>query len=640
MIKKIELLVHAGAPSGRKDDERYKTQAEVYLAFDGQVISASSSRPIAPVLLSKARKDRSGNVPLPVDRDEVTALKYDPAIYLDDTQLGYTALDSQLLTSSLALPLGSPPSLVGRASCRPSTPQQNLEGVEPSLESGELASSTHKSSLSQDWAVRKRRREDEVVHAACPEEHGQHTQHKTGDAHHPSQSSYLRSPVLDRSAKKQKVNNANHHPTTVPALISYIPLPENGRTGVAYVGEKPVPSTEHAVPATKTASQQSAGGNESTSELPTSYSLSDITSESSRARQGVSQRSVSDPGPLVASISPTATRAVPTPDKVYGISKHAATQPAKDFRRPEISSPAHVDDKATTSKVGKQAKDGQKAVSKGLPIQQAKHQQPSPIPAEQVRLESGVNAPARTINRVTTSKTDKQANDKQKGVLSVLPAQQAKPQQPSPISAEQVTLPTTIRPPAPAAALDKYTTHVTDALRHLVENPDIAHSYKPVSVARELRPVERGYWLIDCSPWDLELQIHFWQSLAKFIGDGRMGWGVWCSREKEESGTSEDDEDQLGPGGAMQQLGIGTVKVFCWGEIVKHIFLLLYIASKSKVRKEGLQWLDAADKVVVQMRTVKEEQKAESKEAALEKRGHFARIPSILERSQAGGLSK
>jgi hypothetical protein len=44
------------------------------------------------------------------------------------------------------------------------------------------------------------------------------------------------------------------------------------------------------------------------------------------------------------------------------------------------------------------------------------------------------------------------------------------------------------------------------------------------------------------------------------------------------------------------------VRVFCWGEVVRHVYLMLYVASKSKVRKLGLKWIDAEGEVVVQMR--------------------------------------
>jgi hypothetical protein len=44
------------------------------------------------------------------------------------------------------------------------------------------------------------------------------------------------------------------------------------------------------------------------------------------------------------------------------------------------------------------------------------------------------------------------------------------------------------------------------------------------------------------------------------------------------------------------------VRVYCWGEVARHVYLMLYVASKSKVRKLGLKWIDADGEVVVQMR--------------------------------------
>jgi hypothetical protein len=64
------------------------------------------------------------------------------------------------------------------------------------------------------------------------------------------------------------------------------------------------------------------------------------------------------------------------------------------------------------------------------------------------------------------------------------------------------------------------------------------------------------------------------------IESGRVGWGVWYVRELAEL----------------------EVRVFCWGEVVRHVYLMLYVASKSKVRKLGLKWIDAEGEVVVQMR--------------------------------------
>jgi len=140
-----------------------------------------------------------------------------------------------------------------------------------------------------------------------------------------------------------------------------------------------------------------------------------------------------------------------------------------------------------------------------------------------------------------------------------------------------------IRPPDPEVTLDHFTTHVTEHLHWLTKN--VEATYSPASTSRDLRPLERGYWLLSPSSWDTQLQIDFWRFLQQMVGKGNAGWGVWCCREP-----------------AVDGLSLGTVRVFCWGEVVQHVYLMLYVASKSKVRKLGLQWIDAEEVVVVQMR--------------------------------------
>ena len=141
--------------------------------------------------------------------------------------------------------------------------------------------------------------------------------------------------------------------------------------------------------------------------------------------------------------------------------------------------------------------------------------------------------------------------------------------------------------------MDKYTTHVTDSLRFLAEDSEIKGHYQPSTVLRDIRPLERGYWLIDTSSWLSQIQVDFWSFLEKLVGNGSAGWGVWCTRGKSEESVPPCDPNET---------SLGTVKVFCWGEIVKHVYLLLYVASKSKVRKLGLRWIDAEGKTIVQMR--------------------------------------
>lgn len=160
---------------------------------------------------------------------------------------------------------------------------------------------------------------------------------------------------------------------------------------------------------------------------------------------------------------------------------------------------------------------------------------------------------------------------------------------PQPPAASQLdilrTLSTSIHPPEPQISLQSFTTHITPALASLAASKDLEGRYQPASISREVRHLERGYWLFDTSNWNPDLQVHFWQFMEKAIRSGSLGWGVWCTREYQ-----------------VPSDGLGLVKVYCWGEVVQHVYLLLYVASKSQMRKVGARWVDAGDAVVVQMR--------------------------------------
>ncbi|KAK1512822.1 hypothetical protein CTAM01_00217 [Colletotrichum tamarilloi] len=55
------------------------------------------------------------------------------------------------------------------------------------------------------------------------------------------------------------------------------------------------------------------------------------------------------------------------------------------------------------------------------------------------------------------------------------------------------------------------------------------------------------------------------------------GWGVWCKRAEDWS----------------------CIRVYCWGHIVGHIYLALYLASERALKKDAARWLDGAGEVIV-----------------------------------------
>lgn len=199
------------------------------------------------------------------------------------------------------------------------------------------------------------------------------------------------------------------------------------------------------------------------------------------------------------------------------------------------------------------------------------------------------------------------------------------------------TLPLSLQPPPPPISTSTFTTHITPTLSMLTQRLKPARTYKPTHQARELDKLERGYWAMhinivpnaaptpahdQAQPYtkdgagaspdpgsDLpqtwtEIQLtHFWTFLSDFIAkEARAGWGVWCivDRAKDQPHSprthSHTDANIAGNTTIPVQL-----KVYAWGEVAMHIYLMLYLASERRVRGMGLRWVDSREEVVIQM---------------------------------------
>lgn len=536
MLRQIELLVHAGAPSSRRDDDRYMAQAGAYIAFQGRRVERTK---LGEALPAASRSEHGGSqAPLGGDPTNfVAGGDRDASTVLEDTQSAWMALESQLY-SSVLVPRSFSDDEVSPMDQRAKSQDQlrNERWMQPASPNGSP------SEFGSD-VPEKRRQEQFQDQASFHDQTRDHessaipnvVQHQEHDESTLStRSSYLRSPVLDRSAKRkrapQDLDSRKKPRITSEALTSADP-----QHGITKCNERnqqqairPLDQNE----AGTGQSQNLPAANDITSELPTSYSLSNITSGSSRARHGMSQRSASDPGPQLGSISPTALRALP-----------------------ELN---------------------QGAASHGAPLQRSTSGPP--------RVDAVAGFTKKTLPTVNDRNTADQSSPNTR-------SQHAEPDEcPIPPHGACAKLSTEIHPPPPEVGVGTYTTHVTRALKLIAEHPDLPDCYKPVSTTRAILPLERGYWLIKPPPtgpkWTLDWQLEFWETLEKYITSGRFGWGIWCLRERD-------------PG---QSDGLGIIKVYCWGEVVKHIYQLLYTISHSQVRKMGLQWIDGGEEIVVQMR--------------------------------------
>lgn len=97
--------------------------------------------------------------------------------------------------------------------------------------------------------------------------------------------------------------------------------------------------------------------------------------------------------------------------------------------------------------------------------------------------------------------------------------------------------------------------------------------------------------------------------MGEFVGEnGQAGWGTWCVREVVQGGVVGDGDGDGGDDGegshvmaSRQHVEEEVVKVYCWGEVVGEIWLLLWMASKRGVKGIGVRWVDAGGVVVVRM---------------------------------------
>lgn len=96
---------------------------------------------------------------------------------------------------------------------------------------------------------------------------------------------------------------------------------------------------------------------------------------------------------------------------------------------------------------------------------------------------------------------------------------------------------------------------------------DMAHRWCP-EAKRDIDPLERGYWLVDCATWSPEDRLYTWTFVCNYLRKGQAGWGTWCRRDGNH----------------------GWIRLYCWGHVAQHMYLMLYLASKRLMKKTGASW--------------------------------------------------
>lgn len=274
--------------------------------------------------------------------------------------------------------------------------------------------------------------------------------------------------------------------------------------------------------------------------------------------------------------------------------------------------------------------------SLGTPLSVIPDSQPERIPPEPVDLqEIALPQPSPTPRRKSTETNDLPPT-KRSRLDSLPPVNGTKPpdehlnnlgppnndttatREAAPQTPKDITLhlPLEIKPNPPPISTNPFTTHITPTLKMLSTRLNPSRTYTPLQQTRPLDNLERGHWYLrlnltdtlnpkppSSTTWDMPLFTRFWTFLTDFIAkEGRAGWGVWCILEDDGSDKSASSpQNGLEDGGVEKPTRPVTLKVYAWGEIASHIYLILFLASERRVRRMGLQWRDSAEDVVIQM---------------------------------------
>ncbi|KOS20200.1 hypothetical protein ESCO_006102 [Escovopsis weberi] len=122
---------------------------------------------------------------------------------------------------------------------------------------------------------------------------------------------------------------------------------------------------------------------------------------------------------------------------------------------------------------------------------------------------------------------------------------------------------------------------------------DLSSRFRPRLARSPPEPLERGYWLADCAAWPRAARAEAWRFLADYVRSGLAGWGVWCRRDEAPH---------------------AWIRLYCWGHVVEHTYLLLYLASHRLLKKTGAKWFDGGGEVVLEVMPYEEQRVEMSKQ--------------------------
>ncbi|KAI1613859.1 hypothetical protein EDD36DRAFT_209161 [Exophiala viscosa] len=188
------------------------------------------------------------------------------------------------------------------------------------------------------------------------------------------------------------------------------------------------------------------------------------------------------------------------------------------------------------------------------------------------------------------------------------PASQPKTSQHTSLGSLISQLPNEVRGPNPKGGQARYKTHLTTTLQKLAVRVPLSKHFRPAFVARDVNVLERGFWEFSvqivndlgtrrsrrtsadhsvdrphAAQWAEKEFIQFWQNVSRFVSEGKAGWGTAMVKEAAEDGT------------------IWNIRIFTWGEVLGHIWLVLWVLSDKATGRIYMHWVAGDGSVIVKM---------------------------------------
>jgi hypothetical protein len=86
--------------------------------------------------------------------------------------------------------------------------------------------------------------------------------------------------------------------------------------------------------------------------------------------------------------------------------------------------------------------------------------------------------------------------------------------------------------------------------------------------------------------------LGFWEALTKFVEEGKAGHGI---------SVAKDWADEALTPGRYTQSTYARIRVYTWGELVGHMWIVLWVLSDKKTVYIPMEWVSSDDTVVVRM---------------------------------------